>query len=404
MIRNRIVIITGVFIPEPIVSANIMADLAELLSLKYDVTVLRPHPTRPEGFKVPEYNFKDKSYEVMELDSYTCPRSSLLGRFRESLSLGYACKRYLIAHHNEIKLVYNAPWHVFGRDIVRRTCIKYGIPYITPVQDIYPESLVKKLPPIAKDIVKYILMPFDIKLLKDASLIHTISDKMKLYLSRTRNIPESKFVVIRNWQNEREFIEFKNSHQDEDQSNIFTFMYLGNIGPVAGVDLLLQAFENANLPNARLVIAGSGSTKSSLQEYASKLKANIEFWDVPFGQVPLIQDKADVMCLPIKKGFAATSIPSKLPAYMFSAKPIICCADLDSDTVYCINEADAGWTIEPENIDKLSSLFRQVAKESKTELIRKGENGFRYGLSTFSRSANLKKLTDACEMIINDNS
>lgn len=398
--HKRIVIITGVFIPEPIVSAGIMADLAESLSRKFEVTVLRPHPTRPKGFNVPPYDFKEKPYDVIELDSYNCPKSSLIGRFKESISMGYACKRYLDTYHDEIKLVYNAPWHIFGREIVRKACNKYGIPYITPVQDVYPESLTGKFPPIVKGLTQTLLLPFDKKLLKDASLVHTISEKMKLYLSSTRKIPKSKFIVIRNWQNEQDFVDFHRTHKNEEKEEIFTFMYLGNIGPVAGVDLLLQAFEKANLPTARLVIAGAGSAKSSLQEYASKLNANIEFWDVPFGQVPAVQNQAHVMCLPIRKGFASSSIPSKLPAYMFSAKPIICCADLDSDTVMCINEADAGWTIEPDNIDKLSSLFQQVATESKTELKRKGENGFRYGISNFSRNTNLQKLTEVCEKLI----
>lgn len=39
---------------------------------------------------------------------------------------------------------------------------------------------------------------------------------------------------------------------------IFTFMYLGNIGPVAGVTLI-RSFAEAALPDAQLVIAGDGT-------------------------------------------------------------------------------------------------------------------------------------------------
>lgn len=177
-------------------------------------------------------------------------------------------------------------------------------------------------------------------------------------------------------------------------------MYMGNIGPVAGVDLLLEAFEVADLKDARLVIAGSGSAKAALQEKAKKMKSNIEFWEVPFEQVPATQDRADVMCLPIKKGFASTSIPSKLPAYMFSAKPILCCADLDSDTVACINEAQAGWTIEPEGVSLLTQKFIEVAKVDKSELEAIGMNGLNYSIVNFSRRMNLKKLADVCIKIV----
>ncbi len=399
MIKNKVVIITGVFLPEPIVSAGLMSDLAERLSERYDVTVLRPHPTRPKGFKVPPYDLSDKPYEVVELDNFTCPESSFVGRFRESYSMGKACKAYIDAHKDEIRLVYNGSWHVFGRDIIRKACNKYGIPYITPVQDVYPESLLSKLPKvgIVQGIVKGILKPLDDKLLQQAQLVHTISNGMRDYLSETRGVSKDKFVVVRNWQNEQDFVDYRNGNkQPKEVDAPFTFMYMGNIGPVAGVDLLLEAFEAANLQDARLVIAGSGSAKASLQEQAKKMKANIEFWEVPFGQVPATQDKADVMCLPIKKGFASTSIPSKLPAYMFSAKPILCCADLDSDTVACINEAGAGWTIEPENVSLLTQKFIEVVNTEKSQLEAMGMTGFDYSIANFSRGMNLKKLADAC--------
>lgn len=399
MAKNKVIIITGVFLPEPIVSAGLMSDLAERLSEKYDVTVLRPHPTRPKGFKVPAYDLNDKPYEVVELDSLTCPESKMIGRFRESYSMGKACEKYIEAQKDEIRLVYNGPWHVFGRDIVRKVCNKYGIPYITPVQDVYPESLLSKLPKIGivQGIAKAILKPYDDKLLQQAKLVHTISNGMRDYLSETRGISKDKFVVVRNWQNEQDFVDYRNSKkQDEVTDRPFTFMYMGNIGPVAGVDLLLEAFEAANLKGARLVIAGSGSAKAALQEQAKKMKANIEFWEVPFGQVPATQDRADVMCLPIKKGFASTSIPSKLPAYMFSAKPILCCADLDSDTVACINEAEAGWTIEPENASLLTQKFIEVAQVEGSKLNDMGMKGFNYSIANFSRGMNLKKLADAC--------
>lgn len=46
---KRILIVTAVFPPEPVVSAQISYDLATELSKKYNVTVLCPPPTRPNG-------------------------------------------------------------------------------------------------------------------------------------------------------------------------------------------------------------------------------------------------------------------------------------------------------------------------------------------------------------------
>jgi hypothetical protein len=47
----KVVVISAVFPPEPVVSATLSADLARELAKKNNVTVLSPMPSRPLGFK-----------------------------------------------------------------------------------------------------------------------------------------------------------------------------------------------------------------------------------------------------------------------------------------------------------------------------------------------------------------
>jgi len=236
-------------------------------------------------------------------------------------------------------------------------------------------------------------------ILKHSNSIHVISTKMRNHLAATRNIPLERFSVVMNWQDETEFLEYQKHTDAKELQGKFIFMYLGNIGPVAGVDLLIDAFELAKLKDARLVIAGTGSMKESLKEKA-KNNPNIKFWDVPNGKVPEIQSKANVMMLPIKKGAASSSIPSKLPAYMFSAKPIIGSVDEDSDTAEAIQNAKCGVIVEPENAMALSEKMIQFSKMGKNELESMGENGQAYALEHFSKSHNLKILVETFEKLI----
>lgn len=401
---NRIIIITGVFYPEPVVSAGLMRDLATELSKKYKVTVLRPRPSRPMGFHIPDYSYSHFPFEVIETDSYVHPASSLIGRCKESYSMGKWCVKYIEQHYDEICFIYNAPWHMFGRNMVAKAALKYGIPYITPVQDIYPESLSSKFPniPFLKKIINAILLPSDKYLLSHAARIHTISEKMVDYLSKTRGIDNSHFVAIRNWQDERDFVEYANTHQNKKDADApFTFMYMGNVGPLAGIEVLFDALRDAQLPNARLVVAGSGSAKQGLMEKAKTYKdCKIEFWDVPAGKVSETQSKSDVMCLPVKKGYAMSSIPSKLPAYMFSKKPVLASVDEESDTAMCIRDNHAGWVALPENAESVAKAMKEAYSLSSEELYMIGENGFEFAIETLSRK-NLNKLVDACFDAIN---
>ncbi len=395
--KKKILFVASVFLPEPVVSATLVSNLADELSKYYDITVLRPVPTRPMGFKMPNYNDSDYKYKVITINSYTCPKSSIIGRLRECYSYGKAAAKYISTHANDIDLVYNAAWPLFGALFVSRAAKKYGIPYIATVQDLYPESISSKLPSF-KILIKTInkaLIPIDKENLDNAIRIHTISSKMADYLSLTRNLPKDKIFVINNWQDESLF----NSPKlvSENSNSIFTFMYLGNIGPLAGIHTLIDAvniLKDLSM-SFRLVIAGSGSTKENLISKVRDLDIkNVEFWEVPAGEVANTQNKADVMILPIMKGFSYSSIPSKLPAYMFSARPILACVDKGSDTSHSIIKADCGWTIMPEDSVLLAQTMKNIMTYDRKTLSDMGLKGRLFALENFSKSSNVKKFTN----------
>ena len=392
-----ILIVSAVYPPEPVVSARLSFDLYQSLRKNgYDTKVLHPKPTRPNGFNFGN-NAKIGEEEIIT-DSYTCPQSSMVGRFKESSSFGKACKKYIKEHHEEIACIYANAWPLGSQYRIVKAARKYGIPVAIHVQDVYPESLTNKLPSLVGGVLKAMLLPTDKYILRHSNKVIAISDKMKMHLVNSRGIDAGKCSVVINWQDETEFIEYQKNAVTEPHK-AFTFMYMGNIGPVAGVDLLIDAFNEAKLNGARLVIAGSGSMKASLQEKA-KGNPNIEFWDVPNGKVPEIQSKADCMLLPIKKGAASSSIPSKLPAYMFSAKPIIGCMDAGSDTANAIKDAGCGWVIEPENARLLSEMMKTVAALDSANLKGYGEMALKYGLEHFSKRENLRKLTEVIESVV----
>lgn len=392
-----VLIISAVYPPEPVVSARISSDLYHALKEKgHEVRVLHPIATRPYGFQFDEK--VELGEDEVVTDSYTCPQSSLTGRLWESVSFGKACAKYIRQHHEEICVVYSCGWALFAQYQIARVCDKFGLPDVVPVQDMYPEALSNKLPSWIGNIVTTCFLPVDKYVLRHAAKIHAISEKMRDYLVRTRGVEKERFVVIINWQDETDFLEYHKGAEPEMHEK-FTMMYMGNIGPVAGVDLLIEAFEAAQLKEARLVIAGSGSMKEPLKKQAAG-NPNIEFWEVPNGKVPEIQAKADVMLLPIKKGAAGSSIPSKLPAYMFSAKPVIGCMDEDSDTANAIRESGGGVIVEPENAAKLAEIIKTVAAMDDNELQAMGERSREYGLQVFSKGINLSKLVNAIISVI----
>ena len=385
-------IISAVFPPEPVVSAKLSFDIANTLSENYSITVVCPKPSRPYGFRfnATGLNF---NFNYIQVRSFICASSSILGRFRESFSFGIHCYRHIANNHQNIDVIYANTWPLLGQYFAVKAATKYKIPIVLHVQDIYPESISNKLP-LAKSFFNSILLPLDKYILKNSNQVIAISQKMKEYLVKTRKLDNKKISVIPNWQDEGCFPQ-QSKQEIISEKSLFTFMYLGNIGPVAGLDLLLSAFSLADLKQSQLVIAGSGSSKVNLIKQATNLThSTIEFWDVPEGKVPEIQSKADVLILPVKKGSASTSIPSKLPAYMFSSKPIIASVDMESDTADAVIKSQCGWVIEPGNIEKLADLMKESVSISKETLQQMGENGRKYALENYSKKNNLKKIIE----------
>lgn len=384
--KKNILIISAVFPPEPVVSATLSYDIAHEMSTKHDVTVLSPRPTRPLGYIFDQSNiFSQFKHQVAK--SFTSPTSSVIGRLRESLSFGIASYKFIV--NNNFDIVYINTWPFFAQILAVAAAKKKQIPIVVHIQDIYPESLINKLS-CFKSLLTRILLPFDKWMLKNSTSIVTISNGMKGYLSKTRNVPENKIKVVYNWQDEKRFI---NTTKIEAQSNLFTFTYLGSLSPSASIDTIINAFEKANLKNSRLVIAGNGSEKEKIVSLSELSNNTIEFIESPFEKAGEIQSESDVLILSLRKGVGKLALPSKLSAYMFSSKPIIACVDTDSDSARVINNSGCGWVCEPESVDSLSNLMIAVKRVSIDQLDDMGCRGKEYALEYFSKKENLKELT-----------
>ena len=390
-----IVMACATFPPEPVVAASLTYDLATELARNHQVRVLTPRPTRPYGFSFSSDTARRDQFKQVILPSYTCPKSCLLGRMWESYSFGRHVSRYIRENSTSVDVVYICAWPLLAQYMIAKTANRLGLKSVVHVEDIYPESLSNKIPAVGA-IVGRLLMPLDAFSLRMATQVVAVSDNMMTRFIRTRGISSNKIALVYNWQEEDVFLEcpkeLAENQVDEEPDKVFTFMYLGNIGPVAGVDFVVRTFAEARIPNARLVVAGAGSMREQCRKIADGYGSCIEFWDVPQGKVPETQAQADVMLLPVKCGAGMSSIPSKLLAYLFSKKPVIACVDPDSDTAQTIRKADCGWVLPPENPDELTKLLKTVVGLPPQTMKQYGLNGFIYARKHFSRQRNLNKL------------
>ncbi len=398
--KKKILIISAVFPPEQVTSALMTYDIAKELSKKYRVTVLRPIPTRPIGAHFDKPLLVDDSFETIMVHSYTCPESRLIGRMKESISFSKACVKYIKARRKEIDFIYNGAWQLFGVYMVAKAAVKYKIPYLITVQDIYPESLLTghHYPRIIEKMVKTVFLPMDKYYTSHACKVRTISNEMADYMSQTRRLPRDHYVVMNNWQNDEDFMDLP---KKEITGNRIIFAYVGSINVHANVELIIKAFHKANLDNAELRIYGGGNRKEQCMALVKELRTeNISFGLVSREEVPAIQAKADVTVFALPKGNGGICLPSKMTSYMLSGKPILASIDKGSTAERYINEAQCGFAVEPDNFDTLAEGFRQFGTMDKATLKQMSKNSRRFAEENLTRRANLPKVIEIIESAI----
>lgn len=396
--HKKIIVISAVFPPEQVTSAYLNYDLAKALANNYRVTVLRPKPTRPIGATF-QNDWGDPDFETVLIDSYTHPESELIGRFKEAWDFSRKSVRYLKAHKNEIDLVYNDGWQLFGLYIIAKACVKYKIPYIVPIQDIYPECLLTKshIPGFAKNIIKGILMPIDKYYQKNAYKVRTISDEMAYYLSNTRGISREHYLVVNNWQNDEDFMTMPENARNER----LVFSYVGSINLHSNVDLMIRAFAAANIAKTEFRIYGGGNQKENCEKLVKDLGlTNVSFGFVSRNEIPKVQADADVLVLALPTGNGNLCLPSKLTSYMLSGKPVLASVDQDSSTKRILEGENCGITVLPDNLELLTKAFEKFEKMAQEKRLEMGKNSRGYAITHLTREINLNKVIEAINNIL----
>lgn len=388
----KILIISALFPPEPVVSANLSKDIALKLSEDDEVVVVCPKPTRPLGynFSIKEEEQTNLNYKKKYLNSFVCPESKLFGRIKESYSFGNECVKYIKQNKSQIDKIYINSWPFISQYLIVRIAKSYNIKTVLHIQDIYPESFLERLPKRFSQLVNKFLLPFDVFTLNNADKIIGISNRMINYLSTSRGVDINKFEMVRNWQDDDLFS--KSITNEKLTSHTFTFMYVGNIGVSAGVDVLIKSFNEAKLENSQLIIAGDGSEKENCIKLAEDLNCkNIEFLDVTPKLTPNVQAKATVLLLPLRKGVSLTATPSKLTAYLLSGKPVLACVESNSDVSNILSKGNCGAVREPENIKSIINGMQEMYSKPKKELDEMGKNGRIFAKNNLSKEVNLMK-------------
>lgn len=263
-------------------------------------------------------------------------------------------------------------------------------PFIYNVQEIYPDVAVS-LGVLKNPTVIRMLEKLEQFIYRRARAVTVISERFRQRLL-AKHVCEEKLRVIPNFV-DTDFMQPGNRHNSFSEAyglnDKFVVLYAGNIGLTQGFETILEAAQQLhNLVDLRFVIVGDGTRRGWLEERLSAIQLDnlLLLPYQPRSTVPQIYATADLCLVPLKKGTAQETFPSKIYTIMAAGRPVLATADPDSELTWVVETAQCGWTAPPDDAGAMAKAVRE-AYESREKARQMGMRGRSYVVAHHSREA-----------------
>ena len=402
----RILIVSCVFPPEPVVSARTSAEIAEFLVCKGDnVTVISSFPNRPGGELYAGYKRRfwlkensSKGYTLIRCYSALSGKSNLIRRFIENISFG-ATGGLAALFARRPDVIFSNTWPIFATGLIYFVARLRKIPLVISVQDVYPDSLIvqNRLSPESR--IVRLLRAIDRGIARRCRAVIVIGERFRLAYTE-HGVPSDRIHVVPNWSKPENMI------MDEIASaairakltipeRAFLCLYAGNVGRASGVGTCIEAFHFLKQhEDMYLLIAGEGSQLSACKAMViQKGISRIKFYSPwPMEETSAVLSAADCLLLPTQGQQSLVSVPSKMISYLFAAKPIVALSLDHSETAQIIKKAGCGLVRPPAVPGQLADALVKLRKLPRDRRNRMGQSGKTFALNHFSSNVCLPRI------------
>jgi colanic acid biosynthesis glycosyl transferase WcaI len=164
-------------------------------------------------------------------------------------------------------------------------------------------------------------------------------------------------------------------------------MYAGNVGLSQSLGLIVHAARALrHRDDVVFVINGGGAARPGLEAEASDLE-NLRFVDFqPPDRLAEVLAAADLHVVPLKRGLATASVPSKLYSILAAGRPVLASVDPGTEVDRTLGRAKAGISVAPDDPDAFLSALTRLVDDPPT-LATMGDAGRRFVESWVSPAA-----------------
>jgi colanic acid biosynthesis glycosyl transferase WcaI len=239
-----------------------------------------------------------------------------------------------------------------------------GAPFVFNIQDVFPDVAVE-LGMITNPTVIKVAERLERLTYRLADAVTVLSDDLRdNVVAKLRGRRPERVRVIPNFVDTVRIApgERENSYRAEyGLTGKTVVMYAGNVGFSQSLDLVLAAAAAHTAdPDTMFVINGGGSARIDIERKAAGLP-NVRFVDMqPKERLPEVLAAADIHVVPLKRGLARSSVPSKLYSILAAGRPIVASVDLGTEVANVVDRAGAGIAVPPDDPEAFTKAVSRL--------------------------------------------
>ena len=240
-----------------------------------------------------------------------------------------------------------------------------GAPFVFNVQDVFPDVAVE-LGVVRNERLIAAAAALERWCYARADAVTVLSEDLRDNVAAKTGSPE-KVRVIPNFVDTQAIVpaERENSYRAEfGLTGKTVVMYAGNVGMSQSLDLVVDAAGAlAHEEDLVFVVNGSGAARPELERAARGLN-NILFVDPqPPERLAEVLAAGDVHLVPLKKGLARSSVPSKTYSILAAGRPLIASVDTGSEVARVVEHSGAGIAVPPDDAESFTKAVRRLVED-----------------------------------------
>ena len=402
----KILFITQFFHPDIQATSKIFTELCEDLAKDYKAKIICGEPL-VEPRRIKSKTSQEEKYNGMKIKRVPTARmvrKSILERILNHVSFALLATLKVLFTKNHTDLV------IFTSDNPLNfipAFFVFGKPKMYICQDLYLEQGLST-GFFKKGLLVNLLRLFRKTSYRISNKIIAIGERMALYFTENLGVPREKIGIITNWVDTDKITPLEKDNFFSQKYNLvdkFVVLHSGRLGVAQDLMLLLKcAKELKDYPDIRFLIIGEGMRLRGLKQFARENNLNNVMF-LPYQPEENLKEvfaASSVSVILYNTKLAHSMVPSRLYAFMASARPIIAAVDEECSTARIIKKADCGFIIGVGNQTGLEENILKIYNDR--NLIQSmGEKGRKYAVKHFSRSYMTKKYKYTIEQLLTEN-